>query len=199
MYRLAVFISGGGSLLPAVYAAVRGEDYPACIDCVVSDRPDISGLERAKEAGIETMCVDRAEYDNGRGTGLSDALLEFVENRADLIVLAGFLSILRGRILEVFAGRIINTHPALLPKHGGKGMYGMRVHRAVIESGDWVSGCTVHYVTAGIDRGPIILQRQFDVEPGDTEDTLRRKVHEIEGPTLAEAVRMAIARLERKE
>jgi phosphoribosylglycinamide formyltransferase-1 len=123
---------------------------------------------------------------------LSEAFHAILSARVDLIVLAGFLSILGEPLLSDFAGSVINIHPALLPRHGGKGMYGMHVHREVIEQGDKESGCSVHYVTAGIDRGPIILQKKVPVHPDDTPETLQQRVHEIEGPTLVEALKRHI-------
>lgn len=173
----------------------------ARIVLVLSDRPGIPGLERARNLGLKTVCVDRDAFrgDSGRVNyaALSDAILEILRalpgGGPDLIVLAGFLSILKGRILEEYSRRIINTHPALLPRHGGKGMYGMRVHRTVLEAGDRESGCTVHYVEAGIDRGPIILQRRVPVKAGDTGEDLRRRIQEVEGPALVEGIGIALA------
>lgn len=201
MHRIVICISGGGSLLPPIAEAIDTGQIEARISLVISDRPGMPGLEKARTLGFPAVCVDRAEYCGKSGlvnyTTLSDAVLETVKKAPggppDLIVLAGFLSILKGRILEEYAGRIINTHPALLPKHGGKGMYGIRVHRAVLEAGDRESGCTVHYVDAEIDRGPIILQRSVPVFSGDTVENLRERIHGIEGAALAEAIGLALA------
>lgn len=192
MVRIAVFISGRGSLLPPLFEAVENGRLSAGISCVISDRTGAPGLEKAEAAGYSTLCLDRKQYRDPRGPSLSDALLQEVEDRADYIVLAGFLSILQGRLLEAYEGRIINIHPALLPKHGGRGMYGMRVHQAVIDSGESFSGTTVHYVTAGVDTGPIILQREVEIAPGETAESLQHKVHEIEGDTLVEALRIVL-------
>jgi len=200
--RLVICISGGGSLLPPIAEAIEAGRIDARIALVISDRSGIPGVKKARTLGLKTICVDREKFrgENGRVSyaALSEAVLDAAEGisggRPDMIVLAGFLSILKGRILEKYAGRIINTHPALLPKHGGKGMYGMRVHRAVLEAGDRESGCTVHYVDAGIDRGPIILQRRIPVLPGDTDEDLRERIHGIEGKALTEAIGLALAR-----
>lgn len=202
MHRVVVCISGGGSLLPPIAEAVNTGQIDARISLVISDRPGTPGIEKAQALGLPTICVDRGNFRGETGrvsyTALSDALLGAVEaapeGPPDLVILAGFLSILKGRILEKYAGRIINTHPALLPKHGGKGMYGRRVHRAVLEAGDRESGCTAHYVDAGIDRGPVILQRSVPVETGDTVDSLRERIATIEGPALAEAIALALER-----
>jgi len=198
MYRIAVCISGRGSLLPPICEAIENGSLPAVIACVISDRPGTAGLERAEAAGIPALCIDRRKYRDPEGPSLSDAILQAVEGQADFIVLAGFLSILQGTILEKFTGKIINIHPALLPKHGGRGMYGMRVHQAVIESGDRMSGSTVHFVTSGIDTGPIITQRSIEVLPEDTPDSLRHKVGGIEGDLLVEALRLVMAPLKEK-
>jgi len=196
MFRLAVFISGRGSLLPPLIKALDAGVIPAKISCVISDRPGSAGLERAGKAGLPVMMFDRKEYTPRKslpdGPVLSDVLLEYVRDKADYIVLAGFLSILEGAILEEYEGRILNIHPALLPKHGGRGMYGLRVHQSVIESGDDCSGSTVHFVTSGVDTGPIIVQRKVIVSEDETAETLQKKVHEIEGDTLVEALRIIL-------
>ncbi|MDR0758781.1 MAG: phosphoribosylglycinamide formyltransferase, partial [Treponema sp.] len=114
---------------------------------------------------------------------------------AGLIVLAGFLSILEGGIVDEYAGRIINLHPALLPKYGGAGMYGERVHRAVLAAGEAESGCTVHLVDAGTDTGPVLLQRRVPVLAGDTAETLAERIHGEEHIAIVEAVMLMIQRL----
>lgn len=192
MVRIAVFVSGNGSLLPTLFEAVENGRLPARISCVISDRIGAPALDKAEAAGYPALCLDRRQYRDPRGISLSDALLREVKDQADYIVLAGFLSILQGRLLEAYEGRIINIHPALLPKHGGRGMYGIRVHQAVIDSGDTSSGTTVHYVTAGVDTGPVILQREVEISPGETAESLQRKVHEIEGDTLVEALQIVL-------
>lgn len=189
MYRIDILISGNGSLLPPLFEAVQHGEIDAVIGSVISDRPEAPGLERARQANVPTLCLDRREYRRRNSGSLSDAILEQLGGKSDLIVLAGFLSILEGKILEEFAGRIINIHPALLPAHGGRGMYGIRVHEAVVADGDRESGCTVHFVTAGIDRGPVILQRRIALAPGDTPADVQRKVHQVEGPALLEAIK----------
>jgi len=193
MDRIAVFISGRGSLLPPICRDIERGILTARICCVISDRPQAVGVEKASSYGLPVVCLDRRKYRDPDGITLSDALLEEVSQRnADLIVLAGFLSILEGRILEEYAGRILNIHPSLLPRHGGRGMYGKKVHQAVIDSNESYSGCTVHYVTAGVDTGPTILQREIEVLPGETPESLQARVHEIEGDTLVEALGIAL-------
>jgi phosphoribosylglycinamide formyltransferase-1 len=182
MLRVAVCISGNGSLVPSLLEEERKGKFK--ISCVVADRPHAPGLKNRWAQKVETLCIDRRVYSDG----LSEAVLETLQPRADLIVLAGFLSILEGTILEEYEGRIINIHPALLPKFGGKGMYGMNVHRAVVSAGEKESGCTVHHVTAGIDSGPIILQRKVALTSHETPESVQKKVRQIESPTLIAAV-----------
>jgi phosphoribosylglycinamide formyltransferase-1 len=117
------------------------------------------------------------------------------ESGAGLIILAGFLSILEGEIIDEYAGRIINLHPALLPKYGGGGMYGDHVHRAVLAAGEAESGCTVHLVDAGTDTGPILLQRRAPVLAGDTAETLARRIHDEEHIAIVEAAILMIGRI----
>ncbi|MFO7849002.1 MAG: phosphoribosylglycinamide formyltransferase [Spirochaetia bacterium] len=215
MHRIDILVSGKGSLLPPIVEAVKQGEIPAYIGQVISDRPGAAALEYARKAGLKTLCLDRKEYGRyGRqaeqsepggevcGSGkqsetagpatLSDAILERVRGEADLLVLAGFLSILEGPLLDEFKWRILNIHPALLPAHGGRGMYGMKVHEAVIREGDSRSGCTVHFVTEGVDRGPVVLQRTVPVGPSESAGTLSQKVHSIEGETLVEAIGMVL-------
>jgi phosphoribosylglycinamide formyltransferase-1 len=127
---------------------------------------------------------------------LSNRILRRARERGtDLIILAGFLSILEGEILDAYRGRIINLHPSLLPKFGGPGMYGDRVHRAVLQAGETESGCTVHLVDAGTDTGPILVQRRVPVLPGDTVETLAERIHHEEHIAILEAAAMMIERL----
>jgi phosphoribosylglycinamide formyltransferase-1 len=186
-----VLVSGSGTNLQALIDASRTGDIDARIVEVISDRTGAFALERARKAGIPAEVISRKVH----GRALSDRILEALPQDVDIIVLAGFLSILRGRILDRFAGRILNIHPALLPDFGGAGMYGMRVHRAVLESGARESGCTVHIVDEGTDTGPIVLQRKVTVEPGDTPETLADRVRSVEHGALVDAVRMLATQL----
>jgi phosphoribosylglycinamide formyltransferase-1 len=159
------------------------------ISCVVADRLHAPGLNSNWAEKVLTFCIDRSRNPET----FSDRLLDILRPRADLIVLAGFLSILDGSILKVYEGRILNIHPALLPKFGGKGMYGIHVHRAVVAAKEQESGCTVHWVTRGIDSGPIILQRKVFLSPDETPESLQQKVRQVEGPALAAALIQAVA------
>jgi phosphoribosylglycinamide formyltransferase-1 len=214
-YRLLVLASGGGTNLQALLDAAAsgrlggrmgalngrtGRAAPrAVVSGVVSDNPDAYALERAKAARVPAWVeVGRRELAKPqRRIELSKRILARAEAiSADAIVLAGFLSILQGQILERYAGRIINLHPALLPKYGGMGMYGHHVHEAVLAAGERESGCTVHLVDSGTDTGEILLQRAVPVLPGDTPDSLAERVHKEEHIAIVEAVAVLIARLE---
>lgn len=180
MVKLAVLISGNGSNLQAIINAIAEESLHAEICCVVSDHPKAYGLQRAKFVGIPTHTVQRGE-------NMSQTLSVFVKE-ADYIILAGFLSILSVDFCKQWRKRIINLHPSLLPKYGGKGMYGNFVHQAVINNNEKESGATVHWVTEEIDKGAILLQESCPVSPHDTAATLAQKVHQIEHRILLKAL-----------
>lgn len=186
--RIVVLASGNGTTFQAIVDAIGRGELDAEVALLVTDRPGIPVLRRADAAGIPATVVDRGTV----GLALSDRIVDLLPVDTDLIVLAGFLSILRGRILERFKNRIINVHPSLLPKFGGAGMYGIHVHRAVIASGETESGCTVHYVDEGTDTGPTILQRALPVYPDDTAESLAERIGELERPTLIEAITLAL-------
>jgi phosphoribosylglycinamide formyltransferase-1 len=155
------------------------------IEAVISDKNDVYGLERAKSKNIKTYVVDKKEY----GVKLSDKILDILKGKVDLIVLAGFLSILRGNIIEVFENKIINIHPALIPAFCGPGMYGIKVHESAIEYGVKVSGCTVHFVDKCTDSGPIIIQKVVEVYSEDTAKDLQLRVLKEEHIALSEAIK----------
>ncbi|MCD8562961.1 MAG: phosphoribosylglycinamide formyltransferase [Alphaproteobacteria bacterium] len=187
--NLAVFISGSGSNLQALIDACKQPGFPAKISFVLSNKEDAYGLERAKTAGIPTEILNHKGF--ARREDYDHALLEILARYpVDLICLAGFMRILTPVFIRPWEGKIINTHPALLPRHGGEGMFGHHVHEAVLESGDKESGPSIHFVTAEVDRGPIILQRRVPVLPEDTPDTLAARVLTEEHKAYPEAVRM---------
>jgi len=195
--NIMVLVSGGGTNLQALLDAEKKGAFGKIV-LVVSDRPDAYALERAKTAGVPTViaALDKNISREERRQALSDQILCLAEtHRIDLIVYAGFLWILKGKIIEAYAGRMINLHPALLPKFGGKGMYGEKVHRAVLDSGETESGCTVHLVDAGTDTGPILLQRKVPVQPDDTPDSLAERIHAEEHIAIVDAVVMMVKRL----
>lgn len=180
--RLAVLISGGGRSLLNLKRRIDEGRLSAIINVVVSSRGDAPGVERARAAGLPVLVAERRL--------LSPADFQEAVTRAvsgvDLVVMAGFLSM--WQVPHEFAGRVINIHPALLPDFGGKGMYGDKVHRAVLESGHAESGCTVHFCTNEYDRGPIIVQKKVPVLRGDTVDKLAARVFEQECEALPEAI-----------
>jgi phosphoribosylglycinamide formyltransferase-1 len=189
--NILVLVSGGGTNLQALIDAQQaGRLGEGAIAAVLSDRAGVYALERARAAGIPafTEAPNKSLPTAERRRELSGRILRVCRERhIGLIVHAGFLSILSGGIMEEYAGKMINLHPALLPKFGGQGMYGDRVHRAVLAAGETESGCTVHLVTGGIDAGPILLRRRVPVLPGDTVETLAERIHTEEHIAIVEA------------
>jgi formyltetrahydrofolate-dependent phosphoribosylglycinamide formyltransferase len=185
--RIAVLLSGGGRTLQNLIDLRAAGELAIEISVVIGSKEGLFGLVRAKEAGIPTAVVERKVLGSlkdfsERVFGLCD------EARADLVVLAGWLSLLN--VPDRYLGRAMNIHPALLPSFGGHGMYGHRVHEAVIAHGCKVSGCTVHFLDNTYDTGPIILQRVCPVLDDDTPDTLARRVFEEELAAYPEAIRL---------
>lgn len=179
MVRVAVFASGTGTNLQALIDRLnRGENRSARVALVVSDRADAGALGRAREAGIEAHVVPVIGRTEGEVARETLALL--AGQGIDLIALAGYLRLVPADMIERFRGRIINIHPALLPAFGGKGMYGIRVHRAVLEAGCFVTGVTVHHVEERYDEGRPIVQWPVPVRRGDTPETLAARVLDIE-------------------
>ncbi|MGF6907187.1 phosphoribosylglycinamide formyltransferase [Fusobacterium sp. PH5-44] len=172
MFKIAVLVSGGGSNLQAIINHINEGKLKCSIDIVIADR-NCYGLERARLNNIKTILLDRKLYKENLFNEI-DNILTF--RNINLIVLAGFLSIVSESFVNKWNKKIINIHPSLLPRFGGKGMYGIKVHEAIIAVGDAVSGCTVHYVDASIDTGEIIMQSTVDVDIDDTAETLQKKV-----------------------
>ncbi len=189
--NIIVLVSGGGTNLQALIdAQSRGELGCGRITCVISSKPGVFALERAEKAGIQTRVIVRKDYADT--AAYSAAMLDaFREEQADLIVQAGFMTILDETICKAYPNRMINVHPALIPSFCGKGFYGLHVHEAALQKGVKVTGATVHFVTEVCDGGPIILQKAVAVEQGDTPETLQRRVMEqAEWHILPEAVRL---------
>jgi len=185
LLKIAVLISGSGSNLQAIIDNIESGYLNCSIEAVISDKKDVYGIDRAKSKNINTYVVDKKLY----GIKLSDEILKILNGKVDLIVLAGFLSILQGEILELFKDKIINVHPALIPAFCGEGMYGIKVHKKAIEYGVKVSGCTVHFVDAGTDSGPIIVQRVVEVYGEDRASDLQKRVLDEEHKALSEAIK----------
>ncbi|HYB92189.1 MAG TPA: phosphoribosylglycinamide formyltransferase [Candidatus Binataceae bacterium] len=190
--RLGILASHGGTNAQAIIDACREGRLDAAVRVLISNNSDALALERARRAGIHAVHLSSQTHpDPDR---LDEAILETLVSRdVNLVVLAGYMKRLGPATLSHFRGRILNIHPALLPKFGGQGMYGMRVHEAVIAAGERVSGVTIHVVDENYDTGPILAQRQVPVMPGDTAETLAERVlvveHELYPQTLARIAR----------
>ena len=189
--KIAVLVSGGGTNLQALIDAQgRGELGAGKITLVIASRPSVYALERAANAGIEGRVLARKDYDSiaAYSKALAD---EMTQAGIDLVVLAGFLTIIDEQVYNAFPNRIINVHPALIPSFCGKGFYGLYVHEAALAKGVRVSGATVHIVTPECDAGPIILQKAVEVKEGDTPEILQRRImEEAEWKILPRAVRL---------
>lgn len=178
MLRVLVCVSGGGTNLQALIDAIRtGKITDTGIVRVISNNPGAYALERAAAAGIEGVCVSPREFSDREQ--FYNAFLEKVEEaRPDLIVLAGFLVVIPGKLIQKYQNRILNIHPSLIPSFCGTGYYGLKVHEKVLERGVKVTGATVHFVDEGTDTGPIVLQKAVAVAPGDTPKSLQQRVME---------------------
>lgn len=173
MQRIAIFASGEGTNAQKFIDYFKGRS-DIVISLIVCNKKEAGVVRRANEAGIETLIVDRDSFYTGT------KVLEEIQQKADFIVLAGFLWMIPPTICEAFAGKMVNIHPALLPNYGGKGMYGAKVHEAVIANKEKESGITIHYVNDKYDEGQIIFQAKCPIEAADTPETLAKKVHELE-------------------
>ena len=193
MMKIAVLVSGGGTNLQAIIDAVRvGKITDTEICLVLSNNKNAYALERAKEAGIPALSISPKEYDSR--DKFNDAMLAAVRSSgAELVVLAGFLCVIPPKMVEAYPNRIINIHPSLIPSFCGTGYYGLKVHEAALERGVRVSGATVHFVDAGTDTGPIILQKAVEVLDGDTPKDLQLRIMEqAEWKILPEAIQLIV-------
>ncbi|KAA3661278.1 MAG: phosphoribosylglycinamide formyltransferase [Calditrichaeota bacterium] len=186
-YKIAVFISGGGSNFKAIHSAIQNGDIAAEIAFVLGSTKNAGGLSYANQNEI-THFVPDAEIFTDESVFAELLLQKTKEYDVKLVVLAGFLKKIPARFIHDFSGNIINIHPALLPSFGGKGMYGRHVHKAVLEYGCKISGATVHLVNSGYDTGAPIVQRSVPVLPGDTPETLAERILKIEHEILPETV-----------
>ena len=181
MKLLAIFASGEGTNTRHLINYFQGSDVRVAL--IICNNSKAHVLKQAKNHNIPSLLIDREMLYSG------DAVLKkLLEEKIDLIVCAGFLWKIPDNILQPFPNRIINIHPALLPKFGGKGMYGINVHKAVSEAGEKESGITIHYVNAHYDAGEIILQKKCEIQKSDTPETLAQKVHELEHEYYPQAV-----------
>lgn len=191
MLKLAVLVSGGGTNLQALIDAIdKGAVTNAEISVVISNNPNAYALERAKDHGIEALCISPKQF--GAREEFNRAFLETLNSyQVDLVVLAGFLVVLPESMIKEYENRIINIHPSLIPSFCGTGYYGLKVHEKALERGVKITGATVHFVDEGTDTGPIILQKAVEVRQGDTPEMLQRRVMEqAEWVILPEAVNL---------
>ncbi|MEZ5358497.1 MAG: phosphoribosylglycinamide formyltransferase [Candidatus Zixiibacteriota bacterium] len=177
--RLAVFVSGGGTNLQSIIDNCATGDIPGEVVLVVSNKSKAYGLERAAKAGIDSIVYIRKQFPDGKSAD-EFILSELTKRRIDVIALAGYLKMLPPKVIETYRGRILNIHPALLPKFGGKGMYGLHVHRAVVEARETESGVTIHEVDEIYDHGRIVAQEKVPVFPEDTPDEVAARVLKVE-------------------
>ncbi len=193
MLNIAVLVSGGGTNLQAIIDAIKQKKITGVkITLVISNKSDAYALERAAENGIPARCISPKDYENR--DDYDTAMLKAL-SAADtkLIVLAGFLVVLSSRFVRAWEGRIINIHPSLIPSFCGEGYYGLKVHEKALERGVKVTGATVHFVDAGTDTGPIIMQKAVEVKPDDTPERLQKRVMEQAEWQLLPAAIQAIA------
>lgn len=188
MKKLVIFASGSGTNMQAIIDEIKAGEIQAEIAGLIVNKPEIKAIERAKKFNIPvTVITDKDE--NNFEDKLKKQLKEW---EPDLIVLAGFLKKIPNLIIKEYKNKIINIHPALLPKYGGKGYYGLNVHKAVLESGDNESGCTVHYVNEEYDKGPIIDQAKVPVQSSDTPEILAKRVLKAEHDLLPSVIKKLI-------
>ena len=188
LFKLAVLSSGGGTNLQSIIDSIDNGNLNCKIEMVIGSKEGIYAIERAKHKGIKNYNVSKKEY----GDNTSNRILELTKGKVDLIVLAGYLSILEGEILKEFKDKIINIHPSLIPSFCGPRMYGIKVHEAVINSGVRYTGCTVHFVNEEVDGGAIILQEVVPVYFEDTKEELQKRVLEKEHKLLPKAIELII-------
>ena len=192
MKRIAVLISGSGSDLQSVIDRVAAGGIDGKIEVVISSNAQAFGLERAKRAGIDTRVYAKSEFSSLEG--MYADMIGFLRARGvELVVLAGYMSILTPNIVQAFPNAIVNIHPALIPSFCGKGYYGLKVHEAALAYGVKLSGCTVHFVNEEADGGPIILQESVAVLDDDTPESLQKRILEVEHRLLPDAVALFCA------
>ena len=191
MKRIAVLVSGGGTNLQAILESERrGENPNGQVALVVASKPGVYALTRAEQFGVPTAVVARRDYADSEA--FDAALLDVLAgHNIVLVVMAGFLSVLGPSVIAAYPNRILNVHPSLIPSFCGPGFYGLRVHEAALARGVKVTGATVHFVNEECDGGPILLQKAVDIQPGDTPETLQKRVMvEAEWKLLPKAIAM---------
>lgn len=189
MKNIAVFVSGGGSNLQALIDRIKSGDIFGKIVAVIASKPGIKAIERAQMSGINSYVFQKSEHSTAQE--MFEEINSLLKSLAvDLVVLAGYLTILPQSFVSGYKNRIINTHPSLIPAFCGDGCFGLNVHKQVLEYGCRVSGATVHFVDSGTDTGPIILQQPVSVLPGDSPESLQQRVLLAEHELLPQAVKL---------
>jgi phosphoribosylglycinamide formyltransferase-1 len=189
--NIAVFASGRGSNLMAILKAIEEGKLKARVVVVVSNNSSAGALEIARSKGIDALHISRRQFSSDRE--YADKILSELRKRnVELVVLAGYMKKIPAEVVSEYRNRILNIHPALLPSFGGQGMYGINVHKAVIESGVKITGVTVHIVDEEYDHGPIVLQRAVEVKDDDTPETLAERVLKVEHEVYPEAIRLFV-------
>jgi phosphoribosylglycinamide formyltransferase-1 len=184
---IAILVSGEGTTMDALAETIQGGRLPARVTMVVADRAHTPAIERARHRGLPTEVLPLRGTSEEAWSHALDRLLR--DRRVELVVLAGFLSVVPADFVRAWEGRIINLHPSLLPKYGGKGFYGTKVLDAIIAAGESEAGVSIHLVTAEVDRGPVIEQRRFPIGPGETSETLRERLRPYEVAALEAVLR----------
>ena len=191
--KIAVFASGRGSNFIKIYENIKSGDIPAEICCLVTDNPSAAAIDFSKSEHIPVFVVRPKDFTDPTAFGAE--LLRILNNlTVEWIVLAGYLKMIPSKVVEAFSNKIVNIHPALLPAFGGKGMYGMYVHEAVLKSGAKISGVTVHLVNEIYDSGPIVMQRSVDIESCNRAEDIAKAVLKIEHVLYSEALKRLLTR-----
>jgi len=186
LFKIAVLVSGGGTDLQSIIDAVEAKELNCKIEMIISSKEGVFAIDRAKNHGINYHVISKKEY----GAEQSNKILELTKDKVDLIVLAGYLSILDGELLNIFSNKMINIHPSLIPSFCGDKMYGLKVHQAAIEKGVKFSGCTVHFVNNEVDGGAIILQEIVPVCFEDDAQSLQKRILKEEHKILPKAIKL---------
>lgn len=186
--RIGVLASGGGTNLQSIIDSCEREEIDGEVVVVISNVPEASALERARKHGIDAFAFPHKNLT--REQHEADIIECLEQHRVDLVCLAGYLRVLTPMLVNKYAGRLMNTHPALLPSFGGVGMHGLNVHKAVLDYGCKVSGCTIHFVTLDVDGGPIILQKSVPVQENDTPEILQERILKEEHKLFLRAIEL---------
>jgi phosphoribosylglycinamide formyltransferase-1 len=186
--RIGVLASGGGTNLQSIIDSCEREEIDGEVVVVISNVPEASALERARKHGIDAFAFPHKNLT--REQHEADIIECLEQHRVDLVCLAGYLRVLTPLLVNKYAGRLMNTHPALLPSFGGVGMHGLNVHKAVLDYGCKVSGCTIHFVTLDVDGGPIILQKSVPVQENDTPEILQERILKEEHKLFLRAIEL---------